>query len=313
MTRPMTKLVGAHVSVVGGVHHSITHARHIGGTAFALFLKLQRQWESPPLNPSHVALFKDGMIEHGYGARAVLPHGSYLVNLGNPDKEKRERSYKAFLDDLNRCESLGLRLYNFHPGSTTGVCAVGESIGHIAECINCAHNETKNVICVLENMVKNEHRVYVYWLDIIAALVAGAGNIVGSKFEELGEIISKVKDKSRVGVCLDTCHTFAAGYDIRTPEAYAETMTLFARHIGFKFLNGLHLNDSKYDLGSRKDRHENIGKGQIGVEAFRLIMNDERMNGIPLILETPLGKGGDMSVWKEEIELLYGLVEEEEG
>ncbi|RUO95457.1 apurinic endonuclease family protein, partial [Jimgerdemannia flammicorona] len=197
------------------------------------------------------------------------------------------------------------------PGSTTGVCAVGESIGHIAECINCAHNETKNVICVLENM-------------------AGAGNIVGSKFEELGEIISKVKDKSRVGVCLDTCHTFAArviviiclyagdivmmqGYDIRTPEAYAETMTLFARHIGFKFLNGLHLNDSKYDLGSRKDRHENIGKGQIGVEAFRLIMNDERMNGIPLILETPLGKGGDMSVWKEEIELLYGLVDEEEG
>ncbi|CAG8478328.1 5615_t:CDS:2 [Acaulospora colombiana] len=236
----VTKLVGAHVSVSGGVHNAIANSLSIG----------------------------------------------YLINLGNPDKEKREKSYEAFLEDLKRCETLGIHLYNFHPGSSVGKCTIDQSIRHIADCINRAHKETKNVVCVIENM-------------------AGSGNVVGSKFEELAKIISLVQDKSRVGVCIDTCHAFAAGYDLRTSKKYDETMTEFSHKIGFQYLRGMHLNDSLTGLGSNRDRHANIGKGYLGLEPFRLIMNDNRLDGIPLILETPVSQDDE---YKKEIELLYELV-----
>ncbi|CAG8579470.1 9218_t:CDS:10 [Cetraspora pellucida] len=282
------KLVGAHVSVSGGIHNAIKYSLIIGANAFAIFLRNQRRWDAQPLNPEHVSMFREGCEENMYPSGSVLPHGSYLINLGNPDQEKREKSYKAFLEDLKRCEILGLTLYNFHPGSTVGQCTPEESIQHIADCINRAHKETKSVICVVENM-------------------AGAGNSVGSKFEELGEIISLVKNKKRVGVCIDTCHTFAAGYDLRTKERYEETMSEFSRHVGFQYLRGMHLNDSLKELGSRVDRHANIGKGYLGLEPFRLIMNDSRMDEIPLILETPV-PDDDLEIYQKEIALLYTLV-----
>ncbi|KAG9307208.1 hypothetical protein G9A89_017036 [Geosiphon pyriformis] len=287
----VTKYIGAHVSVAGGVHNAITNSLNIGGNAFAIFLRNQRRWVSPPLNPEHISAFNMKCAEHSYSTKHILPHGSYLINLGNPDSEKREKSYAGFLDELKRCENLGLSLYNFHPGSTVGQCSIDESIKHISDCINRAHKETSSVVCVIENM-------------------AGSGNVIGSKFEELGKIISRVENKKRVGICLDTCHTFAAGYDLRTKIAYESTMEEFARHVGFEYLRGMHLNDSKTELGSSRDRHENIGKGFLGLEAFRLLMNDNRLDGIPLILETPLP---DANTWQKEIRLLYSLIGKVEG
>ncbi|CAJ0745468.1 17406_t:CDS:2 [Entrophospora sp. SA101] len=274
----VTKFVGAHVSMAGGVHNAIKNSLSIGANAFAIFLKNQRRWESPPLNTDHISSFQSLCIKHDYPAKYILPHGNYLVNLANPDEEKREKSYQAFLDDLKRCEALGLVLYNFHPGSTVGMCSVDQAIQNISDCINRAHGETIGITCVVENM-------------------AGQGNSIGSKFEELGEIISRVKDKSRIGICFDTCHAFAA-----------ETMSKFDQHVGFQYLKGMHLNDSTLELGSNRDRHQNIGEGHLGLEAFRLIMNDDRLNEIPLILETPLADDKTFNDWKKEIELLYGLV-----
>ncbi|PKK74754.1 AP endonuclease [Rhizophagus irregularis] len=285
----ITKYVGAHVSISGGVQNAITNSLFIGGNAFAVFLRNQRRWTAPPLDPKNIEAFRENCLQHNYASKFILPHGSYLINLGNPDQEKREKSYQAFLEDLRRCELLGLTLYNFHPGSTVGNCTKEQSIQHIANCINRALKETSNVTCVIENM-------------------AGSGNIIGSRFEELADIISRVDDKNRVGVCIDTCHAFAAGYDLRTNKAYEETMQEFSRHIGFQYLRGMHLNDSETELGSLRDRHANIGKGHIGLEAFRLIMNDDRLNEIPLILETPIGPDDELSDYHKEIELLYGLI-----
>ncbi|KAK9761386.1 DNA-(apurinic or apyrimidinic site) lyase [Basidiobolus ranarum] len=281
------KLVGAHVSAAKGVYNSIYNAHQIGGQAFALFLKSQRKWNSPEYTEEQISTFHKALKNFTYSSNQILPHGSYLVNLGNPDGDKRDLSYKAFLDDLKRCEQLGLKLYNFHPGSTIGKCTSAESIHFIADGINKAHQETKSVVCVLENM-------------------AGSGNVIGSKFEELRSIIDLVKDKARVGVCLDTCHAFAAGYDLRTKETYKQVMDEFEKVVGFKYLRGLHLNDSKTELGSKKDRHELIGKGYIGLDAFKFIMNDVRLDGIPMVLETPFS--GDAG-YAQEIELLYSLVE----
>ncbi|KAL1919905.1 uncharacterized protein VTP21DRAFT_1837 [Calcarisporiella thermophila] len=283
----LPKLIGAHVSAAGGVHNAVGNSIEIGANAFALFLKSQRKWSSPPLTSSQVALFREACSSHSICNNSILPHGSYLINLGNPDEEKREKSYNNFLDDLKRCEMLGLRFYNFHPGSTVGACSTEESIKYIAENINRAHKATKEVVCVLENM-------------------AGAGHVVGSRFQELRAIIDNVKEKSRVGVCLDTCHMFAAGYDIRTKETYEDTMKEFDKYLG-GYLRGMHLNDSLTELGSKRDRHANLGQGHIGWEAFRLIMNDLRTNCIPLILETPLGQEG-METWKRELEALRGLI-----
>jgi apurinic endonuclease APN1 len=225
-------------------------------------------------------------MEHRFSGNQILPHGSYLVNLGNPDKEKRKKSFHQFLSDLQICQHLGIDLFNFHPGSTVGRCERSESIKLIADSINEALSATKEVTCVIENM-------------------AGQANTIGRNFEELRGIIELVHDQARVGVCLDTCHLFAAGYDIRTPDQFENVMNDFERIVGFKFLKGVHLNDSKADLGSGKDRHESIGKGKIGVEAFRCIMNDSRFDGIPMVLETP-----NPDNWANEIRLLRSLVKE---
>ncbi|TDL19144.1 AP endonuclease [Rickenella mellea] len=278
--------IGAHVSAAGGVENAIHNAAAVGANAFALFLKSQRKWLSPDVTDESVKLFKSRMQEFNYSPRHVLPHGSYLINLGNPDLEKREKSFECFLDDLQRCEKLGLMLYNFHPGSTVGAATRDESIKHIADCLNRAHKLTTNVVTVIENM-------------------AGAGNIIGSKFTEIASIIEQVEDKARVGVCLDTCHMFAAGYDIRTKEVYESSISLFDEEIGLSYLRGMHLNDSKTPLGSKKDRHENIGLGHIDLRAFSHIVTDPRLKDIPLILETPIFDSP--SVWKKEIEILNRL------
>ncbi|KZT02361.1 AP endonuclease [Laetiporus sulphureus 93-53] len=280
--------IGPHVSGAGGVENTIVNAAAVGANAFAVFVKSQRKWVSSPLTSESIASFKSRMKAFGYSPSHILPHGSYLINLGNPDEEKREKSYQCFLDDLKRCEELGLHLYNFHPGSSVGRATTEESLSFIAECINRAHEETKAVVIILENM-------------------AGAGSVVGSHFSELGEIIKQVENKSRVGVCLDTCHTFAAGYDIRTKDGWNDTMTEFEREIGPQYLRGMHINDSKAALGSKKDRHQNIGLGELGLTTFAHILSDPRTKDIPLILETPAfdtttTPGGD--VWRKEIEVL---------
>ncbi|KIL67037.1 hypothetical protein M378DRAFT_1025585 [Amanita muscaria Koide BX008] len=280
--------IGAHVSSAGGVENAVLNAAAIGANAFALFLKSQRKWHGPPLSEDSISLFKTRMEQYDYTPSVVLPHGSYLVNLGNPDPAKREKSYECFLDDLKRCEQLGLEMYNFHPGSTLGSISTDECIAHIANSINRAHKETNSVTIVIENM-------------------AGSGNVIGSDFKELGSIIGRVEDRSRVGVCLDTCHMFAAGYDIRTKDGWDAMLSQFDEKVGLKYLRGMHINDSKMDLNSRRDRHENIGLGYLGIRTFSHLLSDPRVQGIPLILETQsFEKPKD--VWGKEIQVLQRLV-----
>ncbi|KAI5451430.1 DNA-(apurinic or apyrimidinic site) lyase [Naganishia albida] len=289
---PMTHIIGAHTSTSGGPEFALVNASELGANALAMFLKNQRRWESKGFDEASMECWKRMMKAReegglGYDPNYILPHGSYLINLGQPDATKRETSYKCFLDDLQRCEQLGIKLYNWHPGSTVGACTKSEALKNVADSINRAHEETTSVVCVIENM-------------------AGAGNVLGSTFEELAEIIEQVTDKDRVGVCIDTCHTFAAGYDLRTQETYEKTMDEFERIVGFKYLKGMHLNDSQGGgLACHKDRHENIGLGEIGLACFRLIVRDPRLAHIPLILETPTVE--ETSVWRREIEILYEL------
>ncbi|KAG8217947.1 xylose isomerase-like protein [Butyriboletus roseoflavus] len=306
--------VGAHVSAAGGVENVIVNAARVRwasrplcfilndnglmhlrrANAFALFVKSQRKWVSPPLTDENVASFKARMDEFGYDPKYVLPHGSYLVNLGNPDETKREKSYECFLDDLKRCERLGLMFYNFHPGSTVGNATKEESISHIAQCLNRAHRETSSVTTVIENM-------------------SGAKNIIGSRFTELRDIIDQVEDKSRVGVCLDTCKYLAQHGTSRIHVHYMRrrlTWTLlivatFDEQVGLSYLRGMHLNDSKTPLGSKKDRHENIGLGTLKLSAFLTILSDPRVHDIPLILETPTFEA--VEVWECEINVLNML------
>jgi len=279
--------VGAHVSAAGGVENAVTNAITIGATSFALFLKSHLKWTSASLTPESISKFKERMTQYGYASNMVLPHGNYLINLGNPDSDKRGRSYECFLDDLKRCEELGLELYNFHPGSTVGETTTENSLSFIADCINRAHKATETVKIVLENM-------------------PGAGNVIGSKFSDLAGIIAKVEDKARIGVCLDTCHAYAAGYDIKTKEGWNATMNQFDNEVGLKYLCGMHLNDSKAACNSKKDRHENIGLGYLGINAFRHILQDPRTQNIPLILETPNFEQ-PKEVWGKEIGILQTL------
>jgi len=277
------KYVGAHTSASGGAFNAALNAKKIGAQAFAFFTKNQRQWTAKELDAETIEKFKEAIVESGIAPKHILPHDSYLINLGHPEEEKRQKSLEAFLDEVHRCELLGLDRLNFHPGSHLKKISEEECLDRIAEAMNITLKQTKGVALVLEN-------------------TAGQGSNLGWKFEHLAHIIDKIEDKSRVGVCLDTCHMFTAGYDIRTREAYDISMAQFDNVVGFKYLMGMHLNDSKPDLGSHVDRHESIGKGKIGLDAFRFIMNDKRMDDIPLILETI-----DESIWAEEIRLLYSL------
>ena len=290
------KFVGAHTSASGGVFNAIKNAEAIGAKAFALFTKNQKRWDAKPFDAKTLDEWFKTLEASGIQPKHILPHDSYLINLGHPEEDKLVKSRNAFIDELQRCEVLGLDRLNFHPGShlvklsakdkkdESYVQSVEEkSLDVVAESINIALDKTSGVKAVIEN-------------------TAGQGTNLGYKFEHLAHIIDKVEDKSRVGICIDTCHMFTAGYDIRTKEAYDKTWSEFDKTVGFKYLMGMHINDSKPELGSRVDRHHSIGEGKIGLDAFGYIMNDERMDDIPLILETI-----DDSIWKQEIELLYSL------
>lgn len=279
------KYVGAHVSVSGGVQNAPLNAMAIGAKAFALFTKNQRQWVAKPYDEETIAAFKENLKQSGILPKHTLPHDSYLINLGSPEEEKRLKSRDAFIDEVKRCEQLGLDRLNFHPGSHLKKIDESECIRIIAQSLNEVMQETESVAFVLEN-------------------TAGQGSNLGYRFEHLRDIIDQVEDKSRMGVCLDTCHTFTSGYDLRNPEAYEATMAEFDSIVGMDRLMGMHLNDSKPDLGARVDRHDSLGQGKLGWEPFRLIMNDPRMDDIPLVLETI-----DESIWAEEIKALYALVE----
>ncbi|KAI0140895.1 AP endonuclease [Hypoxylon sp. NC0597] len=288
--------IGAHVSSAGGVQNSINNAVHIGANAFALFLKSQRKWANPPIAPEALNGFLSLSKEHKFEVhKHCLPHGSYLVNLAQAEKDKADQAYNSFLDDLKRCESLGVKLYNFHPGNSNGE-ARAEAIGRIAKQLNKAHKATSTVITVLENM-------------------AGQGNVIGSTFEDLRDIIELVEDKSRVGVCIDTCHAFAAGYDLRSPEAFSDTMSKFNSIVGPEYLKAFHINDSKAPLNSHRDLHANIGTGFLGLRAFHNVVNHGAFEGMPMVLETPIDRKGpdgktfeDKQVWADEIKLLESLI-----
>jgi deoxyribonuclease-4 len=278
------KYIGAHVSIKGGVHHAPINAAAIGAKAFGLFTKNQRQWKAKPYSGDEIVQFKNALKESQIKAKHILAHSGYLINLGHPDKGQRQKSYEAFLDEMKRCELLGIQKLNFHPGYHLNQIKEGQCLDYIANALNKVLDESKSVSLVIEN-------------------TAGQGSVVGYDFEQLAYLIEKTDDKTRIGVCVDTCHLFAAGYDIRTEVAYRKTWKRFSEVIGFDYLKGMHLNDSKGMLGSKRDRHHSIGQGELGIQPFKLIMKDRRMDDIPLILETI-----DPSLWKQEIELLYSLI-----
>lgn len=269
------KYIGAHVSAAGGVENAPLRAHEIGATAFALFTKNQRQWQAKPLSESSIAAFKENCEKYGYAQGQILPHDSYLINLGHPDIDKRQKSLDAFIDELQRCQQLDIDRLNFHPGSHLREITSDQCIHYIAESLNFALDQTQGVIAVLEN-------------------TAGQGSNLGYQHEQLAAIIEKIEDKSRIGVCIDTCHAFAAGYDLKND--YQGVMQDFADTVGFEYLKGMHLNDSKVELGSRKDRHHSLGQGYIGWEPFKQLMQDPRIDNIPMTLETI-----DSSIWADEI------------
>lgn len=283
------KYIGAHVSASGGVENAPCNAHAIGAKAFALFVKNQRQWHAKPLTQASIDAFAANCQHLGFSPKQILPHDSYLINLGHPDKEGLAKSRRAFLDEMQRCEQLGLVYLNFHPGSHLRKVSEADCLATIAESLNWALSQTTTVTAVIEN-------------------TAGQGSNLGFRFEHLASIIEQVQDKSRVGVCLDTCHTFAAGYDLRTAEHCQATFAEFDNVVGFQYLRGMHLNDSKSDFTSRVDRHHSLGHGKLGLAVFDYIMNDSRFNDIPMVLETI-----DSTLWPQEIELLYNMVKSDKS
>lgn len=271
------KFVGAHVSAAGGVDQAVLRAHEIKATAFALFTKNQRQWKAAPLSTEVIDKFKKNCELYNYSPSQILPHDSYLINLGHPEEDALEKSRDAFLDEMQRCEQLGIELLNFHPGSHLNKIDVDKCLQKIAQSINITLEKTKNVTAVIEN-------------------TAGQGTNLGYRFEHLAAIIDGVEDKSRVGVCIDTCHTFAAGYDLRTIEDCEKTFSEFEKIVGFQYLKAMHLNDAKSEFASRVDRHHSLGEGNIGKVPFSYIMQDKRFDGIPLILETI-----NPDIWPDEI------------
>lgn len=278
------KFVGAHVAVNNGVSSAPINAHNIGAKAFALFTRNPSRWQSKPISRKEAQTFKENCEEFGYTPDHILPHDSYLINLGSPEEEGLEKSRSAFLDEMERCRQLGLSMLNFHPGSHLRKMEIESCLDRIADSINVTLDKTEGVKAVIEN-------------------TAGQGSNLGFSFDQIARIIAGVKDKSRVGVCIDTCHAFAAGYDLSTAEGYEAMWKSFDEIIGLQYLSGMHINDSKKGLGSHIDRHESLGKGAIGSVFFSFMMNDPRLDNIPLILETP-----DDTIWAEEIEWLYSLV-----
>ncbi len=277
------KYIGAHTSAAGGVEFAPLRAKEIGARAFALFTKNQRQWQAKPLSEESIQLFKKNIEQVGIRPEHVLPHDSYLINLGHPEADKLEKSRAAFMDEIARCEQLGLSLLNFHPGSHLRKMDEEDCLKRIAESINIALDASKHVTAVIEN-------------------TSGQGSNLGYRFEHLATIIAGVDDKSRVGVCLDTCHTFTAGYELRTLKACEATFAEFDAVVGFDYLRGMHLNGSKAAFASRVDRHHSLTQGELGLDVFRYIMNSDHFNDIPMVLETI-----DETIWAEEIQLLYSL------
>lgn len=281
------KYIGAHVSVAGGVANAPVRAHAIGAKAFALFTGSSNRWVSKEISDDEVEKFKDNCNLYGYTPAVILPHDNFLINLGSPDEKKLAMSRKSFLDEVNRCSRLGLTMLNFHPGSHLNELEESDGLDRIAESINITLDKTHGVTAVLEN-------------------VAGQGSNIGHTFEQLAHIIDKVEDKTRVGVCIDTCHAYSAGYDLGTEEGYENTWNQFDSIIGRNYLKGMHLNDDKRELGSRIDRHASIGQGTLGNQFFTRLVNDPRLNGIPMILETP-----DEDIWAQEIAWLYGQIKTE--
>jgi len=279
------KYVGAHTSAAGGVENAPLRAKEIGAQSFALFTKNQRQWVAKSLTDESIAAFKANLLKANIRPEHVLPHDSYLINLGHPDSAGLEKSRAAFLDEMRRCEQLGLKLLNFHPGSHLKKISEADCLKRIAESINLALDQTSGVIAVIEN-------------------TSGQGSNLGFRFEHLAAVIEAVEDQSRVGVCLDTCHTFTAGYDLRTPEDCEKTFGAFDAIVGFNYLRGMHLNGSKTKFASRVDRHHSLTQGELGLDVFRHIMNSDHFNDIPMVLETI-----DDTIWPQEINLLYSLIE----
>lgn len=278
------KYIGPHVSASGGVENAVLNAVALNANAFALFTKNQKQWYAKPLEKESIKKFRDLCEKHNFQPFQILPHDSYLINLGHPEKEGLEKSRTAFLDEIQRCELLGLDRLNFHPGSHLNKISEEECLLRIAESINMALEKTSGVTAVIEN-------------------TAGQGTNMGHQFEQIGFIIHHVEDKSRVGVCIDTCHSYSAGYDLKSETGYHETFKHFGEVLGFQYLKGMHINDSKKEFGSRVDRHHSLGEGTIGIDLFKRIMKDPRFDDMPLILETP-----DPDIWANEIELLRSFI-----
>lgn len=271
------KYIGAHVSASGGVENAPVNAHNIGANAFALFTKNQRQWVAAPLTKNSIEKFRENCHRYGFTPMQILPHDSYLINLGHPEEDGLNKSREAFLDEMQRCEQLGLDRLNFHPGSHLNKIDIDSCLRRISDSINIALEKTKGVTAVIEN-------------------TAGQGSNLGHTFEQIAQIIHFVEDKSRVGVCIDTCHSFAAGYDLSNEEGFRKAFDHFENIVGFKYLRGMHLNDAKKGLNSRVDRHDSIGAGVLGEQTFKILMKESRFDNMPLILETP-----NEEIWRDEI------------
>jgi len=290
-TRTGHHFPGCHVSGAGGVDNAIRNAVEVGAGSFALFLRNQRSWAAKPLDQKTADSFRSECLKHNFPAHLIIPHGSYLVNLGSPSQETRQKSIHTLIEEINRCSMLGLNLFNIHPGSSCGKISQARCIELIADGINQALSVTKGVKVVLENMSKQ-------------------GHTIGGDFNELKSIIELIDDKSRVGVCIDTCHAMASGYDLSKQEGFDRMMADFETIIGFEWLVALHLNDSKGEAGCHLDRHENIGSGKIGIQGFRRILNSKHLTDIPLILETPFKEGNE--TYRKEIKILNDLIVKKE-
>ncbi|HDS03132.1 MAG TPA: deoxyribonuclease IV [Firmicutes bacterium] len=275
------KCFGAHVSAAGGVHKAPERAAALGANAFAFFTKNQRQWASPPLSGEIISMFKTGLKKAGISPLHVLPHDSYLINLAHPEKGKREKSVHAFIDEARRVEDLGLLYLNFHPGSSLGCCDKKEALKNVATGINRAVSETQNCVYVIEN-------------------TAGQGDQLGASLEEIEQILEKVTHRERTGVCIDTCHAHAAGYDLISEEGFSTFWILFEKALDWNLLKAMHLNDAIKERGSRVDRHASLGEGFLGWRPFQRIARDKRFDNRPLILETPRPE-----IWDDEIERLF--------